>query len=223
MRTILALLALFTLLQQRPNYSVVQDGEPHGDPPYLLEEGWQPLLNGSDLSGWKACDAAKSEWFTTSFVRFEPHLSPTQLHGRAAPAGVILNGPTGRTANLCTGRTFGDVELYLEFMLSKGSNSGVYLHSLYEVQIFDSSDSTVPMTTSDGGAIYHQWIDERGLGRPASGSRIRSGFADRGSTRRGRKSSRPVSSGCCSMASSCSGTSMLPVLPERTSRSVRPR
>jgi hypothetical protein len=156
------------LLQQRPSYSVVQDGEPHGDPPYVLETGWEPLLNGRDLSGWKACDAAaKSEWYTTAFVRFEPHLAPTQLSGRAAPGGAMLNGPTGRTANLCTERTFGDVELYLEFMLAKGSNSGVYLQGLYEVQIFDSYGSDSPMTSSDGGAIYHQWIDERGVGGSA--------------------------------------------------------
>ena len=162
---LLAALALASLLpQQRPGYSPVQDGEPHGDPPYLLENGWEPLLNGTDLAGWKACDAAaKNDWFTTRFVRFEPHLGPTQLNGRAAPSGVILNG-TGRTANLCTDRTFGDVELYLEFMLAKGSNSGVYLQGQYEIQIFDSWGAAGPMTTSDGGAVYHQWIDERGVG-----------------------------------------------------------
>ena len=45
---------------------LIQDGEAHGDPPYLLEDGWEPLLNGRDLTGWRACDAtAKSEWFTT--------------------------------------------------------------------------------------------------------------------------------------------------------------
>ena len=48
-----------------------------------------------------------------------------------------MNGPTGRTANLCTDRRFGDVELYVEFILAKGSNSGIYLHGLYEVQITD--------------------------------------------------------------------------------------
>jgi hypothetical protein len=62
MRILLAILATGALLQQPPGYSVVQDGEPHGDAPYLLEEGWEPLLNGRDLSGWKACDpAAKNE------------------------------------------------------------------------------------------------------------------------------------------------------------------
>jgi len=158
------------LVQQQPppGYSPVQDGDAHGDPPYLLEDGWEPLLNGKDLSGWKACDRdAANDWFTTKFVRFERFLGPTQLNGRAAPSGVMLNGRTGRTANLCSDRTFGDVELYLEFMLAKGSNSGVYLQGLYEIQIFDSWGSSDGPKTSDGGAIYHQWIDEQGVGGSA--------------------------------------------------------
>lgn len=168
MRTILTCLVLGVLLQQpQPPYSPIQDGYPHGDPPYLIEQGWQPLLNGKDLSGWKACERdAKNDWFTTAAVRFEPYLGPTQLNGRPAPSGVIMNG-SGRTANICTEESFGDVELYLEFMLAKGSNSGVYLHGLYEIQIFDSWNATGAMTTSDGGAIYHQWIDQRGVGGAA--------------------------------------------------------
>jgi 3-keto-disaccharide hydrolase len=168
MRTLITLLALGVLLQQPPRLSVVQDGDSHGDPPYVLEDGWEPLLNGADLAGWKSCEAgAKNEWYTTRFVRYERHLGPTQLNGRAAPSGVMLNGPTGRTANLCTERAFGDIEIYLEFMLAKGSNSGVYLHTLYEMQIFDSWGSSSPMDTSDGGAIYHRWIDEQGVGGSA--------------------------------------------------------
>src|SRR5687767_2772605 len=75
----------------------------------------------------------------------------------------MVNG-SGKTANLCTERGFGDVELYAEFMLAKGSNSGIYLQGLYEIQIFDSWGSGDAMKTSDGGAIYHRWIDERGVG-----------------------------------------------------------
>ena len=169
MRPLLAIAVLGLFLPaQQPGYSPVQDGEAHGDPPYLLEADWQPLLNGSDLSGWKACDStAKNEWYTATAVRFERYLGPTQLQGRKGAGGTILNGPTGRTANLCTDNAFGDVELYLEFMLAKGSNSGVYLQSLYELQIFDSWGSTEPMTTSDGGAVYHQWVDEHGVGGSA--------------------------------------------------------
>jgi len=52
-------------------------------------------------------------------------------------------------------------------MVPKGSNSGIYLQSLYEIQIFDSWGAPEAMTTSDGGAIYHRWIEERGVGGSA--------------------------------------------------------
>lgn len=141
----------------------LNDGDAHGDPPFLLEEGWRPLLNGTDLKGWKGQNGPH-EWYTTRAVLWERLLGPTRLGGFPAPSGVILNGRTGRTENLVTEEKFGDVEVYLEYMISKGSNSGVYLHGLYEIQVFDSYGSTEPMKTSDGGGVYHRWIDNKGIG-----------------------------------------------------------
>lgn len=145
------------------------DGELHGDAPYLLEEGWTPLLNGKDLSGWRGQSTGENQWLTTTGILWERLLGPTRLQPvpRTAPGGTMLNGPNGRTVNLVTEQKFGDIELYLEFMIAKGSNSGVYLHGLYEVQVFDSWDSTEPMTTSDCGAIYHRWISNQGVGGSA--------------------------------------------------------
>ena len=37
----------------------LNDGSDHGDPPYLTESGWKPLLNGKDLSGWEVVDPNK--------------------------------------------------------------------------------------------------------------------------------------------------------------------
>ncbi len=116
------------------------------NPPFLSEPGWTALLNGRDLDGWQAQEGKASAWFTTS--------------------QVIHNGPEGKTANLVTTRKFGDVELYIEFLIPKGSNSGVYLHGLYEIQILDSFGAVGPGKTSDCGAVYHRWID----GRPVGGS-----------------------------------------------------
>jgi hypothetical protein len=155
--------ALWLAAQQRVELT---DGEAHGDPPFLLEEGWRPLLSGKDLSGWKG-QSGPHEWFTTRGIRWERLLGPAKLFGIPEPGGRILNGPAGRTQNLVTEEKFGDVELYLEFLISKGSNSGVYLQGLYEVQIFDSYGSNEPMKTSDCGAIYHRWIDNRGVGGSA--------------------------------------------------------
>ncbi len=149
--------------QQRPE---LNDGEAHGDPPFLLEQGWRPLLNGKNLSGWKG-QSGTHEWFTTRGVRWERLLGPARLFGIPEPGGRILNGSAGRTQNLVTEEKFGDVELYLEYLISKGSNSGVYLQGLYEVQVFDSFGSTEPMKTSDGGGIYHRWIENKGVGGSA--------------------------------------------------------
>jgi hypothetical protein len=150
--------------QKHPNFN---DGEAHGDAPYLVEDGWSPLLNGKDLTGWTGMDSKPHEWLTTKGVWWDRLLGPTRLGAIKEPGDRILNSLTGRTVNLVTEQKFGDIELYVEFMLAKGSNSGVYLHGLYEVQVFDSFGSTHEMTSSDGGGIYHRWIDNKGVGGSA--------------------------------------------------------
>lgn len=159
----------------------LNDGEPHGDPPYLIEDGWTPLLNGKDVSGWHASwepklpgievpaqykNLKQGGWFTTRGVKWERLLGPTLLTGRDEPGATIING-NGRAGHLITDKKHGDVELYLEFMLAKGSNSGVYLQSLYEVQVFDSWGSEFPVKSSDCGGIYHRWIDGKAVGGSA--------------------------------------------------------
>jgi hypothetical protein len=188
--------------------SALTDGEHHGDPPFLLEEGWMPLLNGRDLGGWTGQGKDNpNEWFTTPGVFFDRLLSPTRLSGRKQAGSRIVNGPTGRTVNLVTEQKFGDMELYLEWTVSKGSNSGVYLHGLYEVQVFDSFGSTEPMKTSDAGGIYHRWMEGKPVGGsaprvnvarpPGTGRAIRCGSGGRGSTPRvGRWRMRGFC-GCC--------------------------
>lgn len=167
-RTALALHAACAVALLAQPRSPITDGEHHGDPPFLLEQGWTPLLNGKDLAGWHGQEPGKpNEWFTTPAVFFDRLLAPARLSGRNAPGDRILNGPTGRTVNLVTDAKFGDMELYLEFMVPKGSNSGVYLHGLYEIQVFDSFGSTEPMKTSDCGGIYHRWINEAPVGGAA--------------------------------------------------------
>jgi len=155
-------LLLFSLMwcQRLPDFN-------DGDAPYLIESGWKALLNGKDISGWHSADSKPVDWLTVRGVLWDRLLGPTRLGGFAEPSGTMLNGRAGRGVNLVTDEKFGDTELYLEFMLAKGSNSGVYLHGLYEVQIFDSFGSTEPVTSSDGGGIYHKWINNQGVGGSA--------------------------------------------------------
>jgi hypothetical protein len=136
--------------------------------PFGAGKGWQPLLNGRDLSGWHSelgwhgVAGRLNEWHTTTSVSWS-EATPTVLASTARPGGIIANGVQTHTTNLVGDRKLGDIELYLEFMVSKDSNSGVYLHGLYEVQILDSYGKSGPLKYSDGGGIYEQ-VDKNNKG-----------------------------------------------------------
>jgi len=148
----LALAAGFAAVAQKlPD---IYHDEVSGDPPFLSEPGWRPLLNGRDLGGWHALNAVAHEWTTARSVNFRRIFRPKELVFVPAPGDRIVNGKSGNTPNLVTDEKFGDFELYLEFMTARGSNSGVYLHGLYEVQIFDSFGHTGYLQPGDSGAIY---------------------------------------------------------------------
>lgn len=138
--------------------------------PFRTESGWKPLLNGKDLSGWKSelgwrgVPGRLNEWYATSTVSLAAD-HPDSLAGGPDGGPIIVNGRETHTTNLISEAKFGDHELYLEFMVAKGSNSGVYLHGLYEVQVFDSYGKTEPLKFGDAGGIYEYGLDgQKGSG-----------------------------------------------------------
>ena len=79
--------------------------------------------------------------------------------------GILVNNTTKENrAHLVTAWEHGDIELELDFLMTPGSNSGVYLMGRYEVQLFDSWGKKLPQDT-DCGAIYHRWDAARGKGK----------------------------------------------------------
>jgi hypothetical protein len=113
------------------------------------------LFDGSDLSHWTTQDAkAMDRWTVASDVKLDAG-DPKKLStagGAGAKAAACLLEPAGG-ANLLTKQALGDGEYHVEFLVSKGSNSGVYLLGRYEVQIFDSYGKDKPGMV-DTGAIY---------------------------------------------------------------------
>src|SRR5437660_1639303 len=105
----------------------VNNGAAHGDPPYLLENGWTALINGKDLQGWRFEKPEKAGWTATRAVFWDAK-NPKELMRFPGPGDRIANGPKGAVSNIVTTRKFGDVELYLQFLVPAESNSGVYMH-----------------------------------------------------------------------------------------------
>ena len=152
-----------TLLPAAQPLPPLNDGEPHGDPPFLLESGWGSLLNGRNLRGWHPREGKTSVWFTTPGVYWDPVVNPRSLFAVPGSGNRLLNGPKGNSADLITDSQFGDTELYLEFLLPRNSNSGVYLHALYEVQILDSFAKEQPLGWEDCGAIPKEQTEGKGF------------------------------------------------------------
>ncbi len=82
--------------------------------------------------------------------------------------GVFINGKDGRTKHFITKNSHGDIKLSLEFLISKNSNSGVYLQGRYEVQVFDSWGVENPACTDCGG-IYQRWNTKKKTDRGYDG------------------------------------------------------
>lgn len=122
---------------------------------------WMDVFNGQDVSNWEGLDGADHEWHTASEVTL--HVDDAKLLATESGQGILVNGPTGRTADILTKQVFGDCELHVEFMVSQGSNSGVYLMGHYEIQILDSWGATELKYGTCGG-VYCRWIDKKPVG-----------------------------------------------------------
>lgn len=83
--------------------------------------GFTALFNGKDLSGWKDAEKQGESW--------------------KAEAGVIrYTGKGGK--NLATARNYRDFELYVDWKIKKGGDSGIYLRGRPQVQIWDNKEGS---------------------------------------------------------------------------------
>ncbi len=78
--------------------------------------------------------------------------------------GILANVPAkpeyGRKFDLVTTIEHGDLDLELDYLLAKGSNSGVYLQGRYELQLFDSW-GVKTVGVHDNGAVYERWNEAK--------------------------------------------------------------
>lgn len=98
------------------------------------------LFNGKDLTGWKLTNE-------------------NQTNGFKVVDGILVTDPAQTEGgqhisygNLRTVDEFADFNIKLEVSVPEGSNSGVYLKGMYEVQVFDSYKKE--LDSHNMGAVY---------------------------------------------------------------------
>ena len=112
------------------------------------------LFNGKDLTGWKAKEEkVESAWKVEGGVL-------SNIVAKPAPGT-----PAKRTANLRTEKDFEDFNLKLEVNVPAGSNSGVYLRGIYEIQVFDSFGKA--LDSHNMGALYSRITPSVAAEKPA--------------------------------------------------------
>lgn len=114
------------------------------------QPAWQELSAGE--MALKNFTAPTGAWLLAESVGLHAD-NPRQLAAAKPGLGVLLNGPKGSAPNLLTARNYTDSEAHVEFLIPKGSNSGVKFLGLYEIQIVDSA-GVKELTGDHCGGIY---------------------------------------------------------------------
>jgi len=105
-----------------------------------VAEDWSDAWHNSD------------KWEAAADATLDPE-NPRLLIGIPGK-GILINGKDGKRPSLVTKRRdYRDVEVHVEFMVARGSNSGVIFHGNYEIQILDSHGIKKP-TAGHCGGIY---------------------------------------------------------------------
>jgi hypothetical protein len=75
--------------------------------------------------------------------------------------GILVNQPEqGVQAHDILFSPHGDLDMELDYMMAKGSNSGIYLQGRYEIQLLDSW-TNLTTKAGDNGGIYERWNDSK--------------------------------------------------------------
>lgn len=129
---------------------------PEGDAPKLKKSIFGDpvkLFSGKDMEGWELVEKGA-------------------VNGWKAVDGIMVNDPVQKQGeahiqygNLRTKATFEDFNLKLEVNVPKGSNSGVYLRGIYEVQVMDSYGKK--LDSHNMGGLYSRITPSEAAEKPA--------------------------------------------------------
>jgi hypothetical protein len=116
------------------------------------------------LTDFSAFQKPGPTWRQASNVNAD--LTKSNTLASAPGAGILVNTPDKKNkgTDLISIIQHGDADVELDFMMAKGSNSGVYLQGRYEVQLFDSWGKLQP-SHSDVGGVYQRWDDGKPEGK----------------------------------------------------------
>lgn len=104
--------------------------------------GFTPLFKGENLDGWWGLDTSNPrQWMALSpeELAAKQKASQDNIHRHwTVEDGILIND--GQGLYLTTLDNYGDFELWLDYKLAPGTDSGVYVRGIPQVQIWDHTE-----------------------------------------------------------------------------------
>jgi HEAT repeat protein len=121
------------------------------------DEGFKPMFNGKDLTGWQGLvenPIVRSKMKKADLARRQAEANTLIPASWSVKDGCIWFNGTGD--NLCSVDDYGDFELLVDWKITKGGDSGIYLRGSPQVQIWDTSRTNVGAQVGSGGLYNNQ-------------------------------------------------------------------
>jgi hypothetical protein len=107
--------------------------------PNVPPSGFTALFNGKDLTGWKGLVGSpktRAAMTTDQLAEAQEKADKQMREHWSVNDGVLTYD--GKGASLCTAKDYKDFELYVDWKIGKGGDSGIYLRGSPQVQIWDT-------------------------------------------------------------------------------------
>jgi HEAT repeat protein len=124
------------------------------------DEGFKPMFNGIDLAGWQGLvedPVARAKMKPADLVKKQIEANKKVAGNWSVKDGCIWFNGSGD--NLCSMKEYGDFEMLVDWKISKGGDSGIYLRGSPQVQIWDTSRVEVGAQVGSGG-LYNNQINK---------------------------------------------------------------
>lgn len=117
------------------------------------------LFNGKDLTGWKGLAGnplTRAAMKPAELATRQKEADVKMLQNWSVKDGMIVFN--GEGSNICTVKEYGDIELFVDWRITKKGDSGIYLRGTPQVQIWDTSRTEVGAQVGSGG-LYNNKIN----------------------------------------------------------------
>jgi lysophospholipase L1-like esterase len=132
-------IALFPTLVLLPLAALTADAPPDNTPP----PGFTAIFDGKDISGWKGLVAdppKRAKMSAEELAKAQEEADKGAREHWKVEAGVILFD--GKGQSLVTAKDYGDFELFVDWKIAAGGDSGIYVRGSPQIQIWDRPEGS---------------------------------------------------------------------------------